>query len=278
MDERIARIGARLAGRESSRAGATGANKMATHRLQRARDQWGNPVAVALAIVIGALGVAFFIAAGNEVGWTRVWFNDLQVYRDATARLLAGDGWYLQRQLGGPYQIQFGDVLYPPVTAWFFLPWLVLPGWTFSAVPLGIVAWFVGTARPAAWTWPVMVFCLVFPVTLVYIAYANPTIWIAAFVALGLRFAWPGVLVLLKPSLAPFALIGIRSRGWWVGLVLLGLASLPFLALTLDYPRILLDSRGSSLLYSGTSVPILALPIVAWLGRTVRRAARPRST
>lgn len=251
---------------------------MATHRLQRARDQWGNPVAVALAIVIGALGVAFFIAAGNEVGWTRVWFNDLQVYRDATARLLAGDGWYLQRQLGGPYQIQFGDVLYPPVTAWFFLPWLVLPGWTFSAVPLGIVAWFVGTARPAAWTWPVMVFCLVFPVTLVYIAYANPTIWIAAFVALGLRFAWPGVLVLLKPSLAPFALIGIRSRGWWVGLVLLGLASLPFLALTLDYPRILLDSRGSSLLYSGTSVPILALPIVAWLGRTVRRAARPRST
>lgn len=48
MDERIARIGARLAGRESSRAGATGANKMATHRLQRARDQWGNPVPVAL--------------------------------------------------------------------------------------------------------------------------------------------------------------------------------------------------------------------------------------
>lgn len=275
MDERIARIGARLARRESSRTGATGANKVATQRLQRVRDQWGNPVAVALAIVIGALGAAFFIAAGNEVGWTRVWFNDLQVYRDATARLLAGDGWYLQRQLGGPYQIQFGDVLYPPVTAWFFLPWLVLPGWTFSAVPLGIVAWFVGTARPAAWTWPVMALCLVFPVTLIYIAYANPTIWVAAFVALGLRFAWPGVLVLLKPSLAPFALIGIRSRGWWVGLVLLGLASLPFLALTLDYPRILLDSRGSSLLYSGTSVPILALPIVAWLGRTVGRAARP---
>lgn len=262
-------------GRESSPGGDTGANEMATPRFQRARDQWGNPIAVALAIVIGALGVAFFIAAGNEVGWTRVWFNDLQVYRDATARLLAGDGWYLQRQLGGPYQIQFGDVLYPPATAWFFMPWLVLPAWTFSAVPLGIVAWFVGTARPAAWTWPVMALCLVFPVTLVYIAYANPTIWIAAFVALGLRFAWPGVLVLLKPSLAPFALIGIRSRGWWIGMVLLGLASLPFLAQTLDYPRILLDSRGSSLLYSGTSVPILALPIVAWLGRTVGRAPRP---
>ena len=128
LDERIARIGARLAGRASSPAGDTGANEVATPRLQRARDQWGNPIAVALAIVIGALGVAFFIAAGNQVGWTRVWFNDLQVYRDATARLLAGDGWYLQRQLGGPYQIQFGDVLNPPVTAWFFMPWLVLPG------------------------------------------------------------------------------------------------------------------------------------------------------
>jgi hypothetical protein len=118
-----------------------------------------------------------------------------------------------------------------------------------------------------------MAFCLVFPVTLVYIAYANPTIWIAAFVALGLRYAWPGVLVLLKPSLAPFALIGIRSRGWWVGLFVLVLASIPFLAPTLDYPRIVLDSRGSSLLYSGTSVPVVALPVVAWLGRTARSAS-----
>jgi hypothetical protein len=237
-------------------------------RWRRTRTRWGDPVAVGLAVVIVAAGLAFFIEAGNEVGWTRIWFDDLKIYTDATARLFAGDGWYLPRQLGGAYHIEFGDVLYPPVTAWFFTPWLILPAWTFSAVPVGILGWFVLAARPAAWTWPILAFCLVFPVTLVYIAFANPTIWVAAFVALGLRFGWPGVLVLLKPSLAPFALIGIRSQSWWIGLIGLGLASIPFLDMTLDYPRILLDSRGGNFLYSGTSIPILALPIVAWLGRT----------
>jgi hypothetical protein len=242
--------------------------------LDRARDRWGKPLAFALSVVIGALGVALFVAAGNQVGWARIWFDDLGIYTDATTRVLAGSGWYLPRQLEGPYLLQSGDVLYPPVTAWFFIPWLALPAWTFSALPLAIVALFVVSLRPAAWTWPLIVFCLVFPVTLIYIAYANPTVWIAAFVALGLRYAWPGVFVLLKPSLAPFALIGIRSRGWWIGLVLLGLGSLPFLAWTLDYPRILLDARGASILYSGTSIPIVALPVVAWLGRSVGRPPR----
>lgn len=251
-----------------------GAVAMAGPKLRRVRDRWGTPVAFGLAVVIGAIGVAFFIAAGNQVGWTRTWFDDLAIYRDATARILSGDGWYLPRQLNGPYLIESGDVLYPPVAAWFFVPWLFLPAWTFSAIPLAIVAVFVARARPAPWTWPVIAFCLVFPVSLIYIAYANPTIWISAFVALGLRYGWPGVLVLLKPSLAPFALIGTRSRGWWIGLVVLAVGSLPFLAPTIDYPRILLDARGASFLYSGTSIPIVVLPLVAWLGRTVDRSPR----
>ena len=243
---------------------------MAEPPIRRVRARWGRPFAVALTIVIAAIGAWFFVVAGTQVGWARAWFDDLTIYTDATDRLINGGGWYLPRQLAGPYPLDHGDVLYPPVTAWFFMPWLVLPGWTFSAVPLAIVTWFVWATRPAVWTWPILAFCFVFPVTLVYVAYANPTLWIAAFVALGLRFSGPGVLVLLKPSLAPFALIGIRSRGWWIGLVVLGLASLPFLAATLDYPRIVLDSRGSDLLYSGTSVPIVALPVVAWLGRRAR--------
>jgi hypothetical protein len=227
-------------------------------------------VAFALSVVIGAIGIAFFLVAGTQAGWDRPWFDDLTIYTDATARLLSGDSWYLARQVAGPYELLDGDVLYPPVSAWFFLPWLVLPPWTFTVVPVAIVSWFVASARPAPWTWPIIVFGVVFPITLIYIAYANPTLWIAAFVALGLRFAWPGVLVLLKPSLAPFALIGIRSRGWWIGLAVLGFGSLPFLSATLDYPRIVLDAQGGSLLYSGTSIPIMVVPIVAWLGRTVR--------
>lgn len=272
MGERMARISEAWSGRFSPRRGrqsgiGADARGWGGERGQRALQRWGRPIALGLSIVIGVIGVTIFVMAGNRVGWTRILFDDLLIYRDATTRLLAGDAWYLARQMEGPYQILHGDVLYPPVTAWFFLPWLILPAWMFVTVPLGIVCWFVALARPAAWTWPVITLCLAYPVTLVYLLFANPSIWIGAFVALGLRYAWPGVLVLLKPSLAPFALIGIRSRGWWIGLAVLGLASLPFLGPTLDYPRVVLDSRGGGLLYSAISVPILLVPIVAWVGR-----------
>jgi hypothetical protein len=273
LDVQIEPFSVRLGERMTRFAGEPGMRLLAEPRFRRVRAKWGRPLAVALSIVIAAIGTWFLLVAGSQAGWTRNWFDDLSIYRNATERLFGGGGWYLERQLQGPYQLQFGDVLYPPVTAWFFVPWLLLPAWTFSAIPLGMLAWFVRAARPAPWTWPIMAFGLVFPVSLIYIAYANPTIWIAAFVALGLQYSWPGVLVLLKPSLAPFALIGIRSRGWWMALAVLAVASLPFLALTLEYPRIVLDSRGSSLLYSATSVPILLVPIVAWLGRWDPRAA-----
>ena len=61
---------------------------------------------------------------------------------------------------------------------------------------------------------------------------------------------WPLTLVLLKPSLAPFALPGIHRRSWWIVLGLMGLAILPFWELALLYPQVILDSRGGGLLYS----------------------------
>jgi hypothetical protein len=253
-------------GEPTARIGAE-ARQSGWERAQGTLRREGRPIALGLTIVVAAVGIGLFVLAGNHVGWTRTWFDDLAIYQAATRRLLAGDSWYLAHQLAGPYQILDGDVLYPPVTAWFFLPWLILPAWTFVLVPLGIIARFLVSARPAAWTWPLMALCLAYPVTLIYIVYANPTVWITAFVALGLRYAWPGVFVLLKPTLAPFALIGIRTRGWWIGLVVLGLASLPFLGATLDYPRILLDSRGGGLLYSAISVPLALVPLIAWIGR-----------
>lgn len=237
------------------------------------RARWGRPFALGLTLVVLAVGLGIFVTAGNQVGWTRTLFDDSLIYRDATARLLSGGDWYLARQMAGPYTIAFGDVLYPPVAAWFFLPWLVLPAWTFSAIPTVVIGWFVVTSRPAPWTWPLIAAGVVYPVTLTYLLYANPSVWIAAFVALGLRYRWPGVLILLKPSLGPFALIGIQSRGWWIGLAVLAIASLPFLAPTVDYPRVVLDSRGGGLLYSAISLPLLLVPVVAWLGRRSRRSA-----
>jgi hypothetical protein len=231
-------------------------------------QRWGRPVAAGLAIAVALGGAAVFLVALASGGWPDFWFGDLAVLTNATQRLIDGESWYLERQLHGPYERAFGEILYPPVVAWFIVPWLVLPSWTFIAIPAAIVAWHVVSVRPAPWTWPLIAFGLTFPITLVHAAYANPTTWMVALVALGLRFGWPSALVLLKPSLLPFALVGIRSRGWWLCATVLAFASLPFLGETLDYPRILLDWRGGDLLYSLQSLPVMLVPVVAWLGRS----------
>ena len=169
-------------------------------------QRWGWLIAIGLAVVIAGIGIGIFVLALLIAGWPDFWFHDLEVLLDATRRLFAGESWYLERQLHGPYPAQFGDVMYPPVLAWFLVPWLILPAWTFVAIPVGILAWHIVAARPAPWTWPLLALGLTYPITLVHAGFANPTLWMAAFAALGLRFAWPGALILLKPSLLPFAL------------------------------------------------------------------------
>ena len=48
--------------------------------------------------------------------------------------------------------------------------------------------------------------------------------------------------------------------------------SLPFLRETLLYPQVILDSRNpDGALYSLSDVPMMAIPIIAWLGQTRRR-------
>jgi ABC-type transport system involved in cytochrome c biogenesis permease component len=80
------------------------------------------------------------------------------------------------------------------------------------------------------------------------------------------RFAAP--FVLLKPSLAPFALFGLNRRAWWIGLAAFLLLCLPFGALWAEWVGSVLNSRGGGLLYSTLEIPMLLLPLVAWLGRT----------
>jgi hypothetical protein len=106
----------------------------------------------------------------------------------------------------------------------------------------------------------------------------TPTIWLVAAVAAGLRWGWPGALVLLKPSLLPFALIGIRSRGWWITIGALALATLPLIGMVPDWLAAITDGQGKSgLLYSAKDLPIVLIPFFAWLGRTRLRLPERRS-
>ncbi len=202
---------------------------------------------------------------------------DFTLYRDAAVRWLGGGSFYEPYQLVGPYQIRAGDVLYPPVGLWLFVPFAIAtsPPWSFVnlafwAIPLAITAGVVVALRPRPIVWPLIALCLANPTTLLKVWTGNPVMWSMAAMALAVvgssRFAAP--FVLLKPSLAPFALFGIRRQSWWAGAVVFGLLCLPFGALWTDWVASVLNSRGGGLLYSALEAPILLLPVVAWLGRT----------
>ena len=205
---------------------------------------------------------------------------DFELYRDVTARWFHGGPFFEPRQLAGPYEITPGDVLYPPVAIWLFGPWAVAAEapWAAAlavlwwAIPLVITVAAVAALRPRPWTWPLLALCASNPTVLLKIWTGNPVIWSMAALALAVagssRAAAP--FVLLKPSLAPFALFGITRRSWWVGAAALVALSLPFGALWADWIGSVANSRGGGHLYSSLEAPFLVLPLVAWLGRTRR--------
>lgn len=232
---------------------------------------WYRPAMFGLTVVLlGVAAVVGWLAYSKADSLGRVG-ADLSLYVNATRGALDGSSFYPAHQLAGPYLIADGDILYPPTAIPLFVPFLVLPAVLFWLVPLGIVGTVILRYRPAPWTWPIMALCLAYPPTMIKLIHGNPFMWVAAAVALGTVYGWPAVFAMLKPTLAPFALIGIRSRHWWIAAFGLALVSLPFAGLWVQYLTVTLDSRNpAGLLYSLTDVPLLLVPIVAWLGWSAR--------
>ena len=95
-----------------------------------------------------------------------------------------------------------------------------------------------------------------------------------AALAAGLAFGWATPMVALKPTLGPFALIGIHRRRWWLGAaVLLGL-SLPFGTMWFDYATVLLNAKQTAQHGLGYLIgewpAAAALAFVAWQCRQPR--------
>jgi hypothetical protein len=114
---------------------------------------------------------------------------------------------------------------------------------------------------------------MAWPTTPLKIWTGNPVVWSMAAMALGVIYLWPSVFVLLKPSLAPFALFGANRRSWWLAAGAFVALCLPFGALWLDWLASVANSRGGGPLYSALEIPMLALPLVAWAARTRPAAA-----
>jgi hypothetical protein len=238
--------------------------------VNEAQPNWRR---VALLTAIGFLLV--FIAFELWTAFTiRHWADaldqDRQIYADAARRWLAGGSFYLPRQLGGPYEVQVGDVLYPPTAVYFFAVLSFVPI-LWYVIPIGLLLAILRDWHPSLWAWPLMVAAVAYPESLALLRSGNPSLWLVAAVAAGLRWRWPAAFVLLKPSVFPFALVGIRSRGWWLTVALLAVLTLPLLPMIPDWLHAVSDSRGyGGLGYSVHDVPLLTLPLWAWLARRRR--------
>ncbi len=221
-----------------------------------------------LASAIMVLGFAVAVIAGNVAVLQALGGDDFAIYLRHARDWLAGGSFYDARQLtGSPYILHVGDSLYPPPFALVMLPFLFLPGALWWAIPAIIVGAVVRHHRPAPWTWPVMALCIAFPRTLDLLVSGNPSMWLAASVAHATVWGWPGVFAFLKPSLAFFALIGIRSRSWWIALGVLALVSLAMLPDWRQYLTAATNLQGASLSYSLRDIPLVGIAVIAWVGR-----------
>lgn len=158
--------------------------------------------------------------------------------------------------------------MYPPIAAPFFAALTVLPGvlwWAPVPIVIGLVAWW----RPKPWAWPLLALLLAWPNVSATVIVGGSSMWIGALFGLGLVWGWPAALVILKPSFAPLALIGIRHRSWWIAMGILGGASLVMLSETLRYLEVVRNAQGIGLFYSLGDLPIMLIPLVACLGRAL---------
>ena len=200
---------------------------------------------------------------------------DLPFYKSIAQRWLDSGVYYTDQQLAGPYQVQTEVTnLYPPTALYLFVPFLFLPAILWWVVPLALFGYVIWWCRPAPWSLPILALIMLDPKSLNLILYGNSDLWVAAAIAAGVRWGWPAVLVTFKPSVGIFALIGIRTRAWWIAAAAVALASLPFLALWIDYPKVTLNST-AGIWYSLPELPYLLLPVIAWLTSTRRGNTPP---
>ena len=187
-----------------------------------------------LALVAAAVAVTMFRTAVGQQGAIGV---DLSLYVDRTRSWLASDGFYLPRQLTGhPYPAMMGDAYYPPVLMLLTLPFtLGIPWVLWWMIPLTLLGASIIRIRPTVWALPVIAAILAYPRTWVAVICGNPSIWAFAFLAAGLAWRWPAAFVPFKLTLAPFALIGVHRRTWWIGAAVGIALCLPFAATWFDW-------------------------------------------
>jgi hypothetical protein len=243
---------------------------------QKRADHYGRLVAFGL---LGGIAVyAVFRLVGYATHWEDVvrvtQTMDHRLYVEAGRRWLEGGPMYPAWELAGPFTLDQMPELYPPAAVPLFALFSLLPDVLWWAVPLTIIAVVIWRHRPSLLGWVgIASLTIVWPHTLTAIQLGNPILFVAAFAALGTIWRPAFALVLLKPTLLPFALLGARAKAWWAVLAVLGLVSLPF---AVDYLTVLSHVRGMDPLYSLHDAGIVMIPVVAWASRLRWQVRRPQ--
>jgi len=280
------RISALLAGEPASQQAPPAANEAAVRPLR------GLPP---LRIVIVAVLALFAVVECAIVLWKALdapgfglLARDFDLYMDATRRWLAGGPFYNPEQLAGPYDLPWGQIFYPPQALGLFVPFTllgpILGPVLFIAIPALITVAVIWSYRPGFWAWAaiLLVIALHPDAPLIWIA-GTPTIWVVALVALATRWSWVSAFVWFKPSVFPFALIGIRDRRWWIVTGGFALSAVLLWPLMSQWITSVVNARGdnSGVLYSLTPTALAdpLIPLLAWIGRRREIApSRPRET
>jgi hypothetical protein len=242
------------------------------------RPDWTAAIFRSLGVVIGALAAIRLVLVTFDDFGRRFLGNDLNGYIVGARRFLDTGSPYLRAQVAGPWQLQPDSFIHPPVAVLLFIPWVVLPAVLWWVIPLALTTWSVVRLRPAPWAWPVIAACLLWPRTAGIVIAGNSDMWVAAAVGVALAFRLPTtVLIVMKPSYLPLALIGATWRSWWIAAAVIGVVCIPFGALWFDYFAVL---RNVTLepLYSLYNAPYVAIPMVAWAAGSAPARRAPAGT
>jgi hypothetical protein len=266
---RMADADASLAGTARARLSAAIAQRIAGRSAVR------DGLTIAVVLVVLGIYVMCFVAASAQPGYTG---RDLAICQREVQAWFGGAPIYPAFEVQGPYQIGAVDlILYPPITTALFAPTLLLPLPLWWLIPAAIVATVVYRLRPSLPWLLALSLCLVYPNSVNLVLAGNPDMWLAAALAVAVFWRPAAAFVLLKPSVFPLALVGFRSRGWWLLAAIFAVASLALLPLTLDWLAVVHNGQGSrsGLLYSYQDIPLIAVPLVAWAGSTRHAPTRP---
>jgi len=240
---------------------------LAMLRSDPRRVRVASMVALGSCVVFMAV-VEFGRGDGSATPW--VWAGlDYRTYTEAASRWLAGGSFYPARELAGPFQLTTNqEVLYPPTTIPLFAVFTVLPAILWWIIPTGVLAWSVWRHRPNPPALVLILIAAITPWTWVEWVMGNPVIWAVAAVGLATHFGAAGPAVLLKPTLAPLALVGVRTRGWWVALGAGVVLAVAFAPLWPDYLAVIRDASGGrvGVLYGIGDLSIACIPLLAWAG------------